>query len=68
MGVRTALENYTMAQTYPDVIRFQQDGNGEWITSVETIADAKYNRPAHVTSVINQLINFGEQIPYVPVI
>lgn len=65
-GQRTAIENYTLNQTFPDIIVFLQDGNGDWITSTETLADVKYNREAHVANVIQRLTQHGEVIDYVP--
>lgn len=65
-GQRTAIENYTLNQTFPDIIIFLQDGNGDWITSTETLSDAKYNRPGHVSNVITRLTQHGEIIEYVP--
>lgn len=40
--VRGHLENFTNQYTFPDVIKFVQDGSGSWVTSVENFQNLRY--------------------------
>jgi hypothetical protein len=40
--VRMHIENFTAQYTFPDVIKFVQDGHGNWVTSVENFLNLKY--------------------------
>lgn len=40
--VRGHLENFTEQYTFPDVIKFVQDGSGNWVTSVENFQNLRY--------------------------
>lgn len=40
--VRTHIENFTAQYTFPNAIKFIQDGNGDWITSVENLLNLPY--------------------------
>jgi hypothetical protein len=40
--VRRLIEEFTDQYTKPDAIKFVQDGNGAWITSVENIQNIRY--------------------------
>jgi len=39
---RRLIEEFTEQHTKPDVIKFVQDGNGAWITSVENFQNVRY--------------------------
>ena len=39
--VRGLIEQFSLENTFPNVIRFEQDGNSDWITSVENLQNAK---------------------------
>lgn len=41
--VRGHIENFTRQYTFPDAIKFVQDGNGNWVTSVENFLNLKYS-------------------------
>lgn len=41
--VRGYIEAFTSQYTFPDAIRFVQDGNGNWVTSVENFLNIKYS-------------------------
>lgn len=41
--VRMHVENFTQQYTFPDVIKFVQDANGDWVTSVENFQNLKYS-------------------------
>lgn len=43
-ATRDAIEAYTDKNTFPDIIRFIEDKNGEWFTSDECLVDIKYSR------------------------
>lgn len=40
--VRSLIEEFTTANCVPHAIKFVQDGNGAWITSVENLQTLKY--------------------------
>jgi hypothetical protein len=40
--VRWHIENFTAQYTFPDVIKFVQDGLGNWVTSVENFQGVRY--------------------------
>jgi hypothetical protein len=39
---RKVIEDFTDLHTRPDVIRFVQDGNGDWIVGEEVLSDLKF--------------------------
>jgi peroxiredoxin len=41
-NVRMHLENFSKQYTFPDEIKFVQDGNGDWITSIENLQNIRY--------------------------
>lgn len=41
--VRGHLENFTQQYCFPHVIKFVRDGSGKWVTSIESVQDAKLN-------------------------
>lgn len=77
--VRFHIERFTEQYTFPDVIKFVQDGNGNWITSIENLENARYvgirndliqymrdnNITTTAKSIRELLQNFGAQIDYV---
>lgn len=52
--VRQMIEAYTELHCKPDVVKFVQDGAGNWITSVENIDNIRFNSKAGT----NQLKTF----------
>lgn len=36
------IENFTEQYTFPDAVKFVQDGNGNWVTSVENFKNIRY--------------------------
>ena len=77
--VRMHIERFTQQYTFPDVIQFVQDANGNWITSIENLENFKYvgirqdlieymrdnGIQTTAKSLREVLQNFGAQIDYV---
>lgn len=41
--VRGHIENFTMQYCFPHIIVFVRDGSTRWVTSIESVQDAKSN-------------------------
>lgn len=77
--VRFHIERFTEQYTFPDVIKFVQDKNGDWITSIENLENMKYvgirqdlitymkdNGIQTTAKSLREILqNFGAQIDYV---
>lgn len=80
--VRTHIENFTLQYCKPHMVYFIQDGNGDWVTSIESLqnawiegskqdlkqylSDNGLNIPNGLRTVKDVLNNYGEVITYVP--
>lgn len=78
---RTLIEQFTRQYTLPDVIEFNQDGAGNWVTSIENLENIRYKGirqdfkqflrdngvNANVNSIKEALQNYSTLIDYVPV-
>jgi hypothetical protein len=57
--VRAQIEAYTATNSYPDEIRFVQDGNGNWIITEAILGNPKFEG---ILDLVNQ---YGILIEYV---
>jgi len=77
--VRSLITQFTTEYTKPHVIGWVQDGNGNWVTSIENLQNLKYKGirqdlkefliangiQTNITSLKEALETYGEIIPYV---
>lgn len=79
-AVRNHIENFTQQYTFPDVIKFVQDGAGNWVTSIENLENLRYKGIRsdikeylqaqginnNFRSLREVLENYGVEIDYIP--
>jgi ribosomal protein L4 len=79
---RNMIELYSNLYCYPDVVKFIQDGNGNWVMSTENLANPKYLNPdpeivsqfaiehqltKAFTGIIDVIKTYGVEIDYMPI-